>query len=166
MILERRAQTAVWGLLAFMVFIAIGSGLVDIYRLYAARNWGYSVAQEAALVSTSKGRDWDAITSGGQIRLVESVARDEAVRLVQAEMMERGIKNFTLDVRVLPDTNGGSISGYPPRPVRLGQSLGAWNSDEPAVGIYLSFPVEYVLLDRIGVVEKSVFVFASAGVGQ
>ena len=48
MIIERKAQSAVWGLLSILVLVVIAGGLVDIYRLYAARNWAYSVAQEAA----------------------------------------------------------------------------------------------------------------------
>ena len=49
MIFERKAQSAVWGLLTILILVVIAGGLVDIYRLYAARNWAYSVAQEAAL---------------------------------------------------------------------------------------------------------------------
>ena len=56
MISERKGQTALWGFLAMLVLIAIASGLVDIYRLYAARNWAYSAAQEAALTGASRGR--------------------------------------------------------------------------------------------------------------
>jgi hypothetical protein len=48
-IIERKAQSAVWGLLTILILVVIAGGLVDIYRLYAARNWAYSVAQEAAL---------------------------------------------------------------------------------------------------------------------
>ena len=48
MIQDRKGQSAVWGFLTMMAFIAIASGLVDIYRLYTARNWAYAVAQEAA----------------------------------------------------------------------------------------------------------------------
>ena len=69
MIRDRRAQSAVWGFLAMMVFIAVASGLVDIYRLYAARNWAYAVAQEAAMAGASQGRDWSAISAFGEIRL-------------------------------------------------------------------------------------------------
>lgn len=166
MIQDRKGQTAAWGFLAMLVFIAISAGLVDVYRLYAARNWGYRVVQEAALIGASKGRDWAAITSSGHIRLLESTARNEAVQRVQAEMAARGIATYQLDVRVLSETTGGTLPGFPPRPVRLGQRLGAWSSNEPAVGVYLSFPVEWLLLDRIGVVEKNVSVFAAAGVAQ
>jgi hypothetical protein len=35
---DRRAQSVVWGFLSMMVFIALAAGLVDIYRLFAARN--------------------------------------------------------------------------------------------------------------------------------
>ena len=38
---DRKAQSMVWGFLAMLIFIVVSSGLVDIYRLYAARNWAY-----------------------------------------------------------------------------------------------------------------------------
>jgi hypothetical protein len=166
MIRDRRAQSAVWGFLAMMVFIAIASGLVDLYRLYAARNWAYSVAQEAAMAGASRGRDWSAVAAGGEIRLVEAIARDESERLVTAEMNARGITGYTMDVRVLPDPAGGSIAGFPPRPVRLGTSLGEWQSNEPSVGVYLEVPVNWFLLDRLNIAVKTVRVFAAAGVSQ
>lgn len=166
MIRDRKGQAAAWGFLAMLVFIAISAALVDLYRLYEARNWGYRMAQEAALAGASKSRDWGSILSGGQIRLQESTARDEAVRLAQMELAARGISIYQLDVRVLPETTGGTISAFPPRPVRLGQQLGTWSSNEPAVGVYLSFPVEWLLLDRVGVVSKNVSAFAAAGVAH
>ena len=166
MISERKAQTAAWGLLAMMVFIAVASGLVDIYRLYAARNWAYSVAQEAALAGTSKGRDWASISSSGEIRLVSATTKSETEKLVVAEMTARGISGYTMDVRVLPDPAGGSIAGYPPRPVRLGNSRGNWSSNEPSVGVYLTMPVEWLLLDKVGITGKSISVFAAAGISK
>lgn len=166
MIRDRRGQSAVWGFLAMFVFIAIASGLVDLYRLYAARNWAYSVAQEAAMAGASRGRDWSAITVDGQMRLNAAIARDEAERLVTTEMTARGISGYTMDIRVLPDPDGGSIAGYPLRPVRLGNSLGEWQSDEPAVGVYLEVPVNWLLLDRLIIAVKTVRVFAAAGVAQ
>ena len=166
MIRDHRAQSAVWGLLALLVLIALAAGLVDLYRLYAARNWGYALAQEAALMGASIGRDFSAVTAGEPVGLDEGIASGQAQQIVQAAMADRGLTDYQLDVRVLPDPAGGSIPGFPPRPVRLGPSLGEWHSDEPAVGVYLSFPVKWLLLGQIGVVEKSVSVFAAAGVGQ
>ncbi len=166
MIRDRRGQSAVWGFLAMFVFIAIASGLVDLYRLYAARNWAYSVAQEAAMAGASRGRDWSAITVDGQMRLNAAIARDEAERLVTTEMTARGITGYTMDIRVLPDPGGGSIPGYPLSPVRLGNSLGEWQSDEPAVGVYLEVPVNWLLLDRLNIAVRTVRVFAAAGVAQ
>lgn len=166
MIRDRRGQSAVWGFLAMFVFIAIASGLVDLYRLYAARNWAYSVAQEAAMAGASRGRDWGAVATGGEIRLVEAIARDEAEQIVTTEMNARGVTGYTMDIRVLPEPDGGSIAGYPLRPVRLGSSLREWQSDEPAVGVYLEVPVNWLLLDRLNIAVKTVRVFAAAGVAQ
>jgi len=58
---DRRAQSVVWGFLSMLVFIALAAGLVDIYRLFAARNWAYTVAQEAAMAGASRGRDWSSL---------------------------------------------------------------------------------------------------------
>jgi hypothetical protein len=166
MIRDRRAQSAVWGFLAMLVFIAIASGLVDLYRLFAARNWAYSVAQEAAMAGASRSRDWSAVATGGEIRLVEAIASHEAEQLVRAEMTARGISGYTIDIRVLPEPNGGSLAGYPPNPVRLGNVLGEWQSDEPAVGVYLEVPVDWLLLDRLDISVRTVRVFAAVGVAQ
>lgn len=166
LLFDTRAQTAAWGLLIILTLIVIASGLVDVYSLYAARNWAYSVAQEAALTGASKGRDWSSLTSGSGIKLNSSTAKTEAQNLVIAAMNRRGIPTYSLDVRILPDPTGGSIAGYPPSPVRLGSSLGNWSSSEPAVGVYLEVPVRWMLLDLFAVQTKTVKVFASAGVSQ
>jgi hypothetical protein len=166
MISERKAQSAVWGLLATLLYIAIAGGLVDIYRLYAARNWAYSVAQEAALIGASRGRDWSSISASGEIRLILATTKSETEKRIATEMAARGISVYTVDVRVLPDPLGGRVAGYPPRPVRLGRDRGEWSSNEPAVGVYLSMPVDWLLLDRLGIIEKSVSVFAAAGVSK
>jgi flagellin-like protein len=164
MIHERKAQSAVFGLLIILVLVVVAAGLVDIYRLYAARNWAYTVAQEAALTGASQGRDWAYVAATGNIRLTSELAASQAQQIVSAEMSARGVSGYTLDIRVLPDPTGGSIAGYPPRPVRLGSSLGNWSADEPAVGVFLNVPVNWLLLDRFGITGKSITVFASAGV--
>ena len=166
LLFDRRAQSAVWGLLTILVLVAVAGSLVDIYRLFAARNWAYSVAQEAALAGASRGRDWSAVTNGGKIRLNPTTAQSEAQNLVATEMSVRGLSRYVLDVRVLPDPTGGSISGYPLSPVRLGTGLGNWSSSEPAVGVYLEVPVSWLMLDVLGNQPKTVRVFASAGVAQ
>jgi hypothetical protein len=166
MIHDRKAQSIVWGFLCMLIFIAVAAGLVDIYRLYAARNWAYTVAQEAAMTGVSKGRDWSSVTDGGEIRLDSVVAKTEAQNLVVAEMGTRRIYDYVMDVRVLPDSIGGAIAAFPPRPVRLGAGMGNWTSDEPAVGVYLEVPVQWVLLDILNTQVKTVRVFAAAGVAQ
>ncbi len=161
-----KGQAAVWGLLAMTVLIAVVGGLVDVYRLLEARNWAYSVAQEAALTGASYGRDWSSILSTGGVRLDPTVAQSRAESLVRSEMAGRGITDYHRDVRVLPDPGGGEIGGYPALPTRLGVGRGDWSSNEPAVGVYLTVPVNWLILDSLGVVSKSVSVFASAGVAQ
>jgi hypothetical protein len=166
MLMDHQGQSAVWGLLTILILVTVAGGLVDIYRLYAARNWAYAVAQEAALAGASRGRDWSAIPVGGKIRLNAATAQNEAQSLVTAEMSARGVSQYVMDVRVLSNPTGGSIAGFPPNPVRLGVGLGAWSSSEPAVGVYLEVPLHWVLLDMLGTQFKMVRVFASAGVAQ
>jgi len=163
---DRRAQSVVWGFLSMLVFIALAAGLVDIYRLFAARNWAYTVAQEAAMAGASRGRDWSSLMVDGNIRLDPVISNEAAQTLLAAAMLDRGIDTYVHDVRVLPDPGGGAIAGYPPRPVRLGSVMGNWNSDEHAVGVYQEVPVNWLLLDMLNLQEKTVRVFAAAGVGQ
>ncbi len=166
MITNRRAQAAIWGVLTVLVFIAMAAGLVDIYRLYAARNWAYAVAQEAAMAGASRGRDWSMLVSGGAMQLNAPTAQSEAQQIVQKEMAARRVTGYVVDIQVLPNATGGSIAGFPPRPVRLGSGMGNWSSDEPAVGVYLEVPVSWLMLDMLDTSLRSVHVFAAAGVAQ
>jgi hypothetical protein len=92
--------------------------------------------------------------------------KKEAQNLVNSAMQARGITGYTSSIRVLPDPLGGTVSGFPPRPVRLGEGLSDWSSNEPAVGVYLEVPVQWTILDIFGIDLKTVRVFASAGVAQ
>jgi hypothetical protein len=166
MVTDRKAQSAVWGLLSILVLVILAGGLVDIYRLYAARNWAYSVAQEAALAGASRGREWNGIFTDGTVRLDEDVASEAAQQIVQSAMQIRGITGYQVLIYVLPEPTGGTIAGFPPRPVRLGEGLRDWSSDEPAVGVYLEVPVQWTILSSFGIDQKEVRVFAAAGVAQ
>jgi hypothetical protein len=166
MLRDDKAQAAVWGLLTVLVLLILAAGLVDIYRLYAARAWAYSVAQEAALAGVSKARQWDDFMSTGTISLDERIALTTAQAIVQSAMQVRGITDYQIDIRVQPDASGGSIPDFPPHSVRLGEGLGNWFTDVPAVGIYLEVPVQWTLLDLFDIPEKGVRVFAAAGVAQ
>ena len=166
MIREKNAQSALIGLMTILVMVLIAGGLVDIYRLYAARNWAYSVAQEAALTGASRGRDWAAVAATGNIQLTPALAVSQSQQVVSAQMASRGIAGYTVDIRILPAPGGGTIPGYPPSLVRLGESRGFWSSNEPAVGVYLTLPVDWLILDGFGIAEKSISVFASAGVAN
>ncbi len=165
-------QIAVLGALLITVFVLLAATLVDGYSLLEARNWGYQAAQQAALAGVSAGRDWTSLnkqvcTGGPQpIRLISATTWNATVSLLQQELGLRGIGSYSYDVRVLPDYGGGSVSGYPPQTVRLGAGRGYWSSSEPAVGVYLSFPVNTFLLSFIGRQTVQVNVFAAASVHQ
>ena len=170
---SERGQVTVLGLLFLLNFVLLAAALVDIYTLFEARDWGYQVAQQASLAGVSIGRDWSTVTvpggscvGPGPVTLKIATAQNTAVDYVNREMALRGLSTYTYDVRVLPNYDGGSISGYPPRPVRLGSGLGNWSTDEPAVAVYLSFPVSTFLLSLVGRPTVQLHTFASAAVGQ
>ena len=125
MIRDRKAQSMVWGFLAMLIFIVVSSGLVDIYRLYAARNWAYSVAQEAAMAGASRGRDWSSILGGGDMRLNAVVAKDEAQKLVVAEMSARGILAIRFGCACLARSNRREHCWIP----SPSGSSGGWNGE-------------------------------------
>ncbi len=166
MVRDRAAQSAVWGLIAILFLVLVASGLVDIYRLYSVRNWAYSVAQEAAMTGASRGRDWSAVKTSAEIRLNADTAQNEANQIVRVELSARGISGYSADIRVLPNPGGGEMPDYPPNPVRLGLGRGSWSSNQPSIGVYLSLPVNWLILDHLGIIPKTVNVFASAGVAE
>ena len=161
-----KGQAAVWGVLAMLLLFLLTAGLVDVYRLYATRTWAYTVAQEAALAGVSKGRVWDMYMTNGLVGLDEIVATENAEQIIQDSMRMRGVDNYHYEIQVLPLPDGGSVPGFPPVPVRLGEAVGDWSSAEASVGVYLAVPVEWVLLDLFGIPSKGVQVFAAAGVAQ
>ena len=163
-------QIAVLIVVLAMLFIGLAGALIDVYVLLEARNWGYQAAQQAALAGISRGRDWSGITSDRgclePMTLNEGTARSEAESLLQKEMNLRGISDYDYDVRVLPDAVGGSVSGFPPQTVRLGEGRGAWSASEPSVGVYLSFPVGTFLMPFFGRPQVQIDVFAASSIHQ
>jgi hypothetical protein len=163
---DAKGQAAVWGVLALLLLFLLTAGLVDVYRLVATRTWAYTVAQEAALTGVSKGRSWDMYMITSLVELDETTATENAQQIIQDSMQFRGVEDYHYEIQVLPSAVGGSVPGFPPVPVRLGESLGDWSSEEASVGVYLAVPVDWVLLDLFGIPAKGVQVFAAAGVAQ
>ena len=167
-----RGQIAVSFVVLVMLFFLLAAALVDAYSLLEARNWGYQAAQQAALAGVSQGRDWSGLVSppctGGPapIQLDGATAQTAATLFLKQEMNQRGIYLYASDIRALPDYEGGTISGYPPVRVRLGQGRGYWSMSQPSVGVYLSFPVSTFLMSFVGRPLVQVDVFASASVHQ
>jgi len=163
-------QIAVLIVILAMLFIGLAGALIDVYVLLEARNWAYQAAQQAALVGVSKGREWSGITTNRgclePMTLNAGAARTEAENLLQMEMNLRGITNYAHEVRVLPDAAGGSVSGFPPETVRLGEGRGGWSMFEPSVGVYLSFPVQTFLLPFFGRSQVQIDVFAAGSIHQ
>ena len=102
----------------------------------------------------------------GNVRLDPDISNAQAQAVIDSAMSSQGVAAYVKDVRILPDPGGGSIAGYPPRPVRMASGAGNWNSSEPAVGVYLEVPVNWLMLDMLNLNEKTVRVFAAAGVAH
>lgn len=166
MIRDRRGMGLAGGFLLMLVFILLAGVLVDVYTLERARDWGFRAAQDAALIGASKGRDWESLSAAG-IRLDPETAKTEAEHHVTAAAAAAGLTSYTIDVRVLPDFNGGTVAGYPP--VSRASVFGHvdWASPEPAVGVYLEFPVATTFLGILnGNAPVTLHTFAAAGVAQ
>ena len=169
---RERGQVAVQAVLLILLFFLLAITLVDVYAMLEARNWGYQVAQQAALAGVSQGRDWNSLTnppctSGpAPIKLDWAAAQSGATDILERELIMRGISSAAYDVRVLPDYEGGTISGFPPSTVRLGEGRGSWSMSQPSVGVYLSFPVLTFLTSFVGRPTVQINVFASASVHQ
>ncbi len=162
---RERGNTTAAGILATLVFLLISAGLVDLYNVQAARDFAYQAASDAALRGVSKGRDWGALYSGGQLALDKSVAEREARSGLSAALAARGITAYTADVRVLPDPGGGTVPGFPPVPWASQKGSSAWTATEPSVGVYVEIPVNVTFFGWVdGSGSLILHAFAAAGV--
>ncbi len=165
-----RGQVAVLAVILAMLFIGLAGALIDVYVLLEARNWAYQAAQQATLAGVSKGRSWSGVTADRgclePITLNAVTARNEAENFLHQEMSLRGIADYDYEVRVLPDATGGSIPGFPPQTVRLGEGRGSWRISEPSVGVFLSFPAQTFFLAFFGRPQVQMDVFAASSIHQ
>jgi len=177
----RRGQILVLAVVIFFLFFLVATALIDVYHLQEARNWGYRVAQQAALAGASgTGTKWlpyqptatpmvETPTPGPpgcidpvRIQLDADEARTAAADMVTREMDARGIDNYEVEIEVLPDFDGGTTTGWPPYPVRLGAGRGEWSAEHAAVGVFLSFDVQTFLMSVVGRGTVTIHVFAAA----
>ncbi len=169
-----------------LLFIFAATALLDVFNLEVARNWGYRVAQDAAIAgSTYTPTRWvffqptvdpladtptprpDGCMASLPVQLngVDD-AKSAAEDMLKHEMALRGIapSQYDYDIRVLPDVNGGTMVNFPPVPVRLGALRGNWSSAHAAVGVYLSFRVSTFMMSIVGRSTVEIHVFAAAEV--
>jgi hypothetical protein len=184
-----RGQILVLALIIIFLLFLTATALIDVYNLLEARNWGYRVAQQAAIAGASNGRDWaffqptpdplaDTPTPWaegecvppGKIQLIDSDSRNAAFAMLTTEMSARGFTypgGYTYQIEVITDPNGGTgPAGFPPGNIRLGSGLSQWSTDTPAVGVYLSFSVQTFLMSIVGRGTVTIHVFAAAEVAQ
>jgi hypothetical protein len=180
-----RGQVLVLAVVIVLLFIFTATALIDVYHLEEARNWGYRVAQDAAMAGASyTSTRWvffqptvdpladtptprpDGCMDSLPIQLNQSEALSAATDMLTHEMGLRGFvpADYEYDIRVLPDIGGGTAVNYPPVPVRLGASRGNWSATHAAVGVYISFRVHTFMMSIVGRDTVEVHVFAAAEV--
>jgi hypothetical protein len=193
-ILRKRArgQVLVFSFIVIILFMLVAIVLIDVYHIQEARNWGYQVAQEAAMEGVGKNRDFSLyaptaastptidilVTSDplateippacediGLVTIDATQAEADTRNAIAREMARRGIATYTADVRVISDPHGGSVAGFPPSG-RLNGLTGDWTTTSPAVGVYLSFDVSTFFMSFIGRDSVTVNVFAAAALTQ
>jgi hypothetical protein len=93
-------------------------------------------------------------------------AYDSALNRLRQEMDFRGVTAYAYDIRVISDALGGAETNFPPEPVRLGTGRGHWQTNRPAVGVFLSFQADTWLLSFIGIRQFPIYIFSAAEVVQ
>jgi hypothetical protein len=183
-----RGQVLVLAIIIILLFIFVATALIDVYHLEEARNWGYRVAQSAAMAGVSgNATSWivfqptiDPVADTPiprsppcndpvQVQLNAGEAYSAAQAMLQREMSARGFSSpvdYDYDIRVIPNVGGDTIPNYPTVPVRLGASRGDWSAANPAVGVYLSFRVHTFLMSIVGRNTVEIHVFAAAEVSE
>ena len=163
---KQKGQTTIAAALLVVVLILVAAGLTDVYLLLETRAWARRVAEDAAIIGAGAGRDWDGFIATGEMRLIEATAQATTLDALQDGLSERNASPTAIDVRVLAEPFGGSIPNYPPlgRADIFGQ--GDWTATEPAVGVYLSLPVETTFFGLTfgGNQPVELHLFAAAGV--
>jgi hypothetical protein len=182
-----RGQILILALIFIFMFFLVAVALIDIYHVQEARAWGYRVAQQAALAGASgTSYSWvvyqptidpvadtptprpDGCIEPVRIQLNAGDAQTAAETMLQTEMSARGFAfpaDYSYEIRVLPDFNGGAEVGWPPGTARLGGG-GDWSAENPAVGVYLSFNVYTFMSSIVGRSSVTVHVFAAAEASQ
>lgn len=162
---ENRGAAALWGAMATLVLILVAAAVLDVHRLSATRNWAYQVASDSALRGVSRGRDFASVAESGSMLIDEISARQEATMAVEAALAEKGVAQYVLDVRVLPE--GGVVYGYPPVPRASQSGETNWSSPAPGVGVYLEVPVPVAFFGWVnGADSVPVHAFAAAALAS
>jgi hypothetical protein len=183
-----RGQVLVLAVVIILLFIFTATALIDVFHLEEARNWGYRVAQDAAIAgATYTSTRWkffqptvdpladtptprlDGCMDSIPVQLNASEAKDAATVMLTHEMGLRGFVSpgdYDYDIQVLPDIGGGTVVNYPTVPVRLGVNRGDWSASHPAVGVYISFRVHTFMMSIVGRDTVEVHVFAAAEVSE
>jgi len=146
-ILRFRAAGSSWagGVMLALILILLGAILTDVYHLSEVRNFAYGLAADAAMAGANLGRDFEGyyhMGTRGELWLGHHDARTVALNVVEAGMAQRGITDYQVIIHVITNPNGGQIPGFPPVPRADLTGEAGWETDGPAVGVYLAVQVE------------------------
>lgn len=164
-VVREHGQIAAIAALGLLIFTILAAGLVDVYRLQAARNWAYRVAEAAALNGAAQGRDFSTIYTAGQARLVVDRALDGARQVLDDSIARYGLIDVTYQLAA-SEWGREEFPGFPPVPRADLWGSAYWQTDEPAVGVYIEVRVPTFLLGVLGNDSVQIHAFAASGVGS
>ncbi len=138
---EQRGQAAPSAVVVVMLLMALAGALIDGLHILAVRHRAYRVAADAALQGVREGADYNAYVSTGTLCLDPDAARSKAEDAVAKAAAAWGLDDYVLQVEVLPHAGGGAVPGFPPHPNARQGDGSSWQTEGPAVGVYIEADV-------------------------
>lgn len=135
---DTAGQVAPSAVVIVMLLMVLAGVLVDGLHILTVRHRAYRIAADAALQGVREGTDYWHFIHHGVIRLKGPEAHNRAASVVSEEGAFWGLDDYDVDIRVIPDAGGGSISGFPPHPNAQQQGGTTWQADRPGVGVYIA----------------------------
>lgn len=184
---RERGQIAILTLLIISIFVILGIGGIDVYRIYEIRSWAAQAAQRAAsqgVTTAARLSEGERLTGvdlypcAGYITLDQSLAVDNATVIMESYLLSR-IAEFSAapSLYVYALNTPGNFIVFPDAPSRGFANnpasgrlyLGAtqvWEVDEPSVAVAGVIPVSTFLGSFVGMSTIDVTYFATAAVSQ
>lgn len=161
---RERGQIAAIAAIGLLIFALLAAGLVDVYRVQAVRNWAYRTAEAAALNGAALGRDVSTVYTTGQPRLAVDRALAGARQVLDDSIARYGLTGVTYQLAA-SEWGREEFPGFPPVARADAWGNDRWQTDEPAVGVYIEARLSTFLLNVLGNESVTIHVFAAAGIG-